>query len=93
MPAYREMLDTFTSKYWLADRETRGYYNQFVEFVEGWERHLVGALAPGVLEKLGHDEENLNEFYEHLETKLQDLQDVISDRKQRVAFVPFRWGR
>ena len=78
MPLYRKMLDLFTEKYWLADEDTRAYYQDFVEFVEIWERYLADALPHEVLRKLEHSEENVLPFYEHVEQKLSALQKDIA---------------
>ncbi|MCB1809678.1 MAG: hypothetical protein KDJ99_32280 [Candidatus Competibacteraceae bacterium] len=78
MPLYRAMLEIFTEKYWLADAETRAYYQDFLEFVEIWERYLAEALPPDVIRKLEHTEENVKPFYEHIETKLTNLQEEIT---------------
>ncbi|HMV16309.1 MAG TPA: hypothetical protein PLD21_09405 [Rhodocyclaceae bacterium] len=78
IPLYRKMLDLFTEKYWLADEDTRAYYQEFLEFVEIWERYLAEALPDGVLRKLGHTEENVLPFYEHVESKLSALQEEIN---------------
>jgi hypothetical protein len=79
MPLYRKMLDVFTEKYWLADPDTRSHYQDFVEFVEIWERHLVRSIPGEVITKLGHTEKNVHQFYEHLEQKISDLQTEIKD--------------
>jgi len=81
MPLYRKMLDVFTEKYWLADKDTRAYYQDFLEFVEIWERFLAEALPGEVIKKLGHTEENLRPFYEHMEQKLSALQAEVKDQR------------
>jgi hypothetical protein len=47
IPLYRKMLDVFTEHYWLADSDTRAYYQEFLEFVEVWERFLAESLPRG----------------------------------------------
>lgn len=87
MPLYRKILDLFTDKYWLADNDTRTYYQDFLEFVEIWERYLAEALPGDVIQKLEHTEENVLPFYEHVEQKLSILQDEIGAKsfwKQRL---------
>lgn len=78
IPLYRKMLDLFTEKYWLADEDTRAYYQELLEFVEIWERYLAETLPGDVISKLGHTEENVLPFYEHIEGKLSTLQDEIN---------------
>jgi len=79
MLLYRKMLNVFTDKYWLADEDTRAYYQEFLEFVEIWERFLAEALPDDVVKKIGHTENKLHPFYEHLEQKLSALQKEIKD--------------
>ena len=78
MPLYRKILDLFTDKYWLADEDTRAYYQDFLEFVEIWERYLAEALPGDVIRKLGHSEDNVLPFYDHVERKLSALQEDIN---------------
>lgn len=77
IPLYREILQIFTEKYWLADEDTRDYYQSFSEFIEIWERYLSESLPADVLRKLNHSEEELHGFYEHVERKLSHLQHEI----------------
>jgi hypothetical protein len=81
MPLYQKMLDVFTEKYWLADVDTRAYYQDFLEFVEIWKRFLAEALPGEVIKKLGHTEENIRPFYEHLEQKISVLQAEVKDQR------------
>lgn len=81
LPLYRKMLDVFTEKYWLADQDTRAHYERFLEFVEIWDRFLADALPGEVVTKLGHAEEKLHVFYDHLERKLSALQAEVKDRR------------
>jgi len=78
VPKYRQMLAIFTDRYHLADEDTRPYYQDLVEFVEIWNRTLADALPAEVIHKLQHREAKLREFYDHLETKMQRLQDEIA---------------
>jgi len=79
MPLYRKMLDVFTEKYWLADPDTRDYYQSFLEFVEVWERNLAKAIPGEVITKLGHAEKIVHPFYDHLERRISDLQTEVKD--------------
>ena len=78
IPKYREMLALFTERYHLASADTRAFYQEFLEFVEIWNRWLAQSLPREVLEKLGHSEATVQPFYEHLESKMQQLQDKIA---------------
>jgi hypothetical protein len=68
----------FTERYFLAATETRAFYQLFLEFVEIWDRSLADSLPREVHEKLDHREENLHAFYEHLESKMEELQGEIA---------------
>jgi hypothetical protein len=78
LPKYRQMLALFTEKYHLADADTRAFYQQFLEYVEIWNMWLAEALERDIPTKLGHSESNLKPFYEHLDCKMQQLQNEIS---------------
>ncbi len=78
IPKYREMLTLFTDRYHLAAPDTRAFYQEFLEFVEIWNRWLADSLPREVLEKLGHTENKVKPFYDHLESKMQQLQDELA---------------
>jgi len=78
LPKYREMLTLFTDRYHLATSDTRAFYKDFVEFVEIWDRWLAESLPPEVVEELGHAEATLAPFYEHLESRMHQLQAEIA---------------
>jgi hypothetical protein len=78
LPKYREMLSLFTDRYHLAAEDTRAYYETFLEFVEIWNRSIADALPREVVMRLGHNENSLAAFYEHLEAKMQALQAEIA---------------
>ena len=61
------MVTTFRDKMWLAEPETRVYFDKFVEFVDVWERSLRNAMPGEVVKAIGHGEANLHPFYDHLE--------------------------
>ncbi|MCH7806943.1 MAG: hypothetical protein IH995_07355 [Proteobacteria bacterium] len=77
IPAYQKMITLFRDKMWLAEPETREYFDDLVEFVDIWERSLRNTLPPEVLEDLDHDESNLAPFYEHLEMTLNKLRNEL----------------
>ena len=78
VPKYQEILDLFTDRYHLAAEDTRAFYQEFLEFVEIWNRWLAQSLPAEVLDKLGHTEERVLPFYEHLESKMRELQEEIA---------------
>jgi hypothetical protein len=66
MPRYREMISSFREKMWLAEPETREYFDQLIEFVDVWDKILVDKLPRSVAVTIKHTEENLKPFYKHL---------------------------
>ena len=78
LPKYREMLTLFTNRYHLADADTRAYYPVFLEYVEIWNIGLAKAVSAEILRQLDHREEKAKPFYEHLESRMQQLQDEIA---------------
>ena len=78
LPKYREMLELFTTRYHLADANTRAFYPVFLEYVEIWNIGLAKAVSADVIRKLDHREQKNYPFYEYLETKMQELQDEIA---------------
>ena len=73
LPGYRRMLDTFRDNMWLAEQETRRYFAELLEFLEIWDRYLKNALPGELIKALGHSEERLQPFYQHLEKKHDEL--------------------
>jgi len=78
VPSYRKMLAVFRDNLWLAEPETRSYLGKLSEFVELWERWLAKAVPAEVVQRLGHSEESLRPFYEHLEKKHDELRGRLS---------------
>lgn len=66
IPSYRKMLKIFREYWFLAEDDTRPYYNSLYEFVNIWERFLSNSLPPETITYLDHNEEKLNPFYENL---------------------------
>lgn len=78
IPKYREMLGLFTERYHLAAADTRVFYQDFLEFVEVWNRWLAKSLPVEVLQKLDHGEGRVLPFYDHLEAKMEQLQAEVA---------------
>lgn len=78
MPRYREMIDVFRQKMWLAQPETREYFKQLVEYVDVWDKILARTLPHSIAPAVGHTEKNLHPFYEHLEEVHDRLRSEIS---------------
>jgi len=67
MPRYHEMIDVFRDKMWLAEPQTREYFKSLVEFVDVWDKILANKLPHSIAPAIGHTEQNLHPFYQHLE--------------------------
>lgn len=87
VPMYRQMLALFTEKYHLAAPETRAFYQEFLEFVELWNRWLAESLPGAVMEKLDHREGKVQPFYEQLEFRMQQLQNEIAQGRSEALRV------
>jgi len=66
LPAYRQMTTLFRERFWLADPDTRRHYQDLIQFVELWDRWLAKSIPAEVIERVGHAEERLHPFYEHI---------------------------
>ena len=77
LPLYRRMVELFRMNYWLAEPDTRAFFPELVEFVELWNRSEKKSLPVEVVERLGHGEEKLHEFYEHLQKKHDELREKV----------------
>ena len=80
-PLYRKMLEIFTEKYWLADPDTRQYYQVYLEFVELWERCLSESIPEKVRRKIQYDQDKLNLFFDHIEERMEKLRRELKDEK------------
>lgn len=81
LPAYNQMAKLFRENLWLADPDTRSHYQHLIEFVGLWERWLANSMPGEVIQRLGHSEENLKPFYEHLREKHDALRTKIENGK------------
>ena len=77
LPLYRRMVELFRTNYWLAEPDTRAFFPDLVEFVELWNRSEQKSLPVEVIQRLGHGEEKLNDFYTHLQTKHDELREKV----------------
>ncbi len=77
VPAYRKMVDLFKDSMWLAEPETKKHFKPLLEFVELWERHLDKSIPFEIIQALGHGEESLHTFYDHLQKKHDELREKL----------------
>jgi hypothetical protein len=81
MDGYRAMLKLFREQLAICSADTRAFYPELVLFVDVWERHLKKTIPIEVVRKLDHTEDRLKPFYEHLQTRYDELQaKMISGR-------------
>lgn len=78
MPRYREMIDVFRERMWLAEPETRTFFGQLIEYVDIWDKILARKLPHSIAAAVGHTEKNLQPFYTHLEQVSDRLRSEIS---------------
>jgi hypothetical protein len=78
MPTYHEMIKVFRDKMWLAEPETREHFKNLIEFVDVWDQILADKLPSSVAPALGHTEQNLHRFYDHLEKMQERLRSKVS---------------
>ncbi len=76
--AYRKMLSTFRDNLWLAEPETRPHFDDLLKYLDIWERWLAKSIPVEVVQAMGHTEESLKPFYEHIERKHDELRDHLS---------------
>jgi hypothetical protein len=77
MPRYREMVSIFREKMWLAEPDTRKFFDQLIEFVDVWDKILADKLPRSIPRAINHTEENLKPFYQHLEEVTDRLRDDV----------------
>jgi hypothetical protein len=77
MPRYREMVEVFRGKMWLAEPETRKHFAPLIEFVDVWDKILDDRLPRTVAPAIGHTEQNLRPFYSHLEATHDQLRTEL----------------
>ena len=75
------MRTVFRDNFWLAEAETQKYFPALIEFVEIWDRWLKGTLPSEMVPVIGHSEEPLQPFYDHLRRKHEELQTKLSQGK------------
>jgi hypothetical protein len=78
VPAYRKMLSIFRDNLWLAEPETLSYFAELLKFVDMWDRWLTKSIPAEVVQRIGHSEGYLQPFYQHLESKHEELRDHLS---------------
>ena len=79
VPLYRKMLSLYLNNKWLAERSTRGFTYELVEFVEIWNRYFAESLPRQVLSEIEHTEAELQPFYEDLQDNFDRLSKELQE--------------
>jgi hypothetical protein len=77
IPTYHEMIKVFRDKMWLAEPETREHFKNLIEFVDVWDEILGDKLPSSVAPAIGHTEQNLPRFYDHIEKMHERLRSKL----------------
>ncbi len=80
LPMYRELLNIFKNGYWLAEPETKKFYSELVEYVEGWNRWKGKGATGETMKEIGHSEDKLKPFYKELEERTEILRQELSSK-------------
>ena len=78
LPAYRRMAEIFRENRWLAETETQEFFSDLIEFIDIWDRYISNSLPYEVLVELGHSEEKLDAFYNHVRDMNNKLRTAIA---------------
>jgi hypothetical protein len=78
MPCYKEMLQIFQEKFWLAEDSTRERFQKLIVYIEIWERALNRAIPVEVIAWLNVPEAELAPLYEDLEQTSRDLRAKLA---------------
>jgi len=77
MPLYDQIVNTFTSKYWLSEESTRQYYENYYRFVDIWHRYLNKTIPMETLMEIEHSEKAMEPFYKNIEKTLNSLKQKL----------------
>lgn len=89
LPAYKQMLEIFRAKFWLAEAQTRVHFNELVVFVELWTRYLNKTIPSEAIVRLNLTEERLAPLYDDLQKRFDDLQQRLSSGRSKITPPPF----
>jgi hypothetical protein len=77
-PCYKEMLQIFRDKFWLAENSTRAQFEKLIVYIELWDRALNKTIPGEVLARLSVREAELEPLYENLEQTFQNLRAQLA---------------
>jgi hypothetical protein len=81
IPFYEKMISTFKENYYLAEPETRDYFDELFRFVDIWHRSFENSIPSSVIIELNQTENKLKPFYNDLEKQLEKLRKKLSLKK------------
>ena len=78
---YDKMVSIFNENYYLAEKETRNYFNELYCYVNIWHRWLEDSIPYEVAIELKYSEESLIPFYNDLDKQEKILTKKLSFKK------------
>jgi hypothetical protein len=78
LPAYHKMIEIFRSNLRLAEPSTEKHFAALLEFVNVWDRFMVGALPGEVIRELKHSEQSLYPLYDDLQLQHGKLREKLA---------------
>jgi hypothetical protein len=78
LPCYKQMLEIFRVKFWLAESSTREQFEKLIVYVELWDRTLNKTIPGEVAARLNVREAELAPLYEDLEQRFQNLRAKLT---------------
>lgn len=78
IPLYKDILEIFTKKYYLADKKSKEFYRDYLKFIEIWNRNLVSSLPHEIYERIIKNWPKIDSFFDHIKKQLDSLTNRIS---------------
>jgi len=78
LPRYKQMLEIFREKFWLAENSTREQFQKLIVYIELWDRALNKTIPGEVIARLGVRETELEPLYGDLERTFERLRAKLS---------------
>jgi hypothetical protein len=78
LPSYKQMLQIFREKFWLAEESTREHFQKLIVYIELWERTLNKTIPGDVVARLDVREAELQPLYDDLDQTFRNLRAMVS---------------
>ena len=78
LPCYKQMLQIFQEKFWLAENSTREQFQKLIVYIELWDRALNKTIPGEVVARLNVREVELEPLYEDLEQTFRNLRAKLA---------------